>query len=88
LPSRLEPARVGQLAVWWRKRIKELRAQLSPALADDQARKQLRETLVEEIQESTLDTEVGRVVRAANKSKVSKAGKTRKTKSARAKSRR
>jgi hypothetical protein len=36
-------------------------------LAEDQAKKLLREVLAEQIRESALDTEIGRVVRAANK---------------------
>jgi hypothetical protein len=65
----LNTTRVEQLAKWWRKRIGQLLVELSPALAEEQAKKELRETLANEVQDTALDTEVGRVVKAANKSK-------------------
>jgi hypothetical protein len=65
LAETLDAVRVAELAKWWRKQIKALRKESSPALAEDQARKGLREILVEMVQESALDTEIGRVVRAA-----------------------
>jgi hypothetical protein len=65
LVETLDATRVAELAKWWRKRVKALRKESSPALAEDQARKELRATLVEMVQESALDTEIGRVVRAA-----------------------
>jgi hypothetical protein len=64
LAEALDPSRVEQLVEWWRKRVKELREELSPAQVEVQARKDLREVLAEEIQESALDTEVGRVMKA------------------------
>jgi hypothetical protein len=73
LPEKLDAERVKQLIKWRRKRIRELRAELSPALAEDQVKKELREVLAEVIQESALDTEVGRVVKAANKAKSARA---------------
>jgi hypothetical protein len=76
----LDAAQVNRLAKWLRARTKELRKDLSPALAEDQAKKLLREVLAEQIQESALDTEIGRVVRAANKAKTNKA-KSARTKS-------
>jgi hypothetical protein len=68
----LDAPGVAELAKWWRKRIKALRNESSPALAEDQAKKELRATLVEMVQESALDTEIGRIVRAANKTKRNK----------------
>jgi hypothetical protein len=65
LAEALDPPRVEQLAAWWRRRIKELRKELSPALAEVQAKSELCAVLAEEVQESTLDTEANRVVRAA-----------------------
>ena len=46
-----------------------LRAELSPALVKDQARKDLREVLAEQIRESALDAEVSRIVKAATPKK-------------------
>jgi hypothetical protein len=69
----LDPSRVNQLAKWWRKRMGQLLAELSPALAEEQAQKELRDTLAEELAESALDTEIGRVVKAANKPKSTRA---------------
>jgi hypothetical protein len=68
LPSKLDSSRVKQLAGWWRRRIKVLLDELSPALAEDQAKKELRESLAEEVQENALDTEIGRIVKAAKAS--------------------
>lgn len=65
----LDITRVEQLAKWWRKRIGQLLVELSPALAEEQAKKELRETLANEVLDTALDTEVGRVVKAANKPK-------------------
>jgi hypothetical protein len=65
--SQLDTTRVEQLAKWWHKRMRQLLAELSPALAEEQAKKELRETLANEV--TALDTEVGRVVKAANTSK-------------------
>jgi putative DNA primase/helicase len=72
LAETLDATGVAELAKWWRKRIKALQKELSPALAEDQAKKGLREILVEMVQESALDAEIGRVVRAANKTKRNK----------------
>jgi hypothetical protein len=58
---------VAELAKWWRRQIKQNLEELSPALAEDQTRKELREVLVEMVQESAIDTEIGRVVRAATR---------------------
>jgi predicted metal-dependent RNase len=65
----LDTTRVEQLAKWWRKRMGQLLDELSPALAEEQAKKELRETLANEVLDTALDTEVGRVVKAANKPK-------------------
>ena len=65
LPETLDAGRVEELAGWWRAQIKKLRKELSPALAEDQARKDLREVLAEQIRESALDAEVSRIVKAA-----------------------
>ena len=65
----LDTTRVEQLAKWWRKRMGQLLGELSPALAEEQAKKELRETLANEVPDTALDTEVGRVVKAANKPK-------------------
>jgi hypothetical protein len=72
LEETLDPARVTALAEWWRKRIKRLLDDLSPALAEDQARKELREVMAEQIQETALDAEISRVVRAASKDRKTK----------------
>jgi hypothetical protein len=72
----LDAIRLDGLAKWWRKRIKVLRKESSSALAEDQAKKELREALIEIVQESALDTEIGRVVRAANKTKSPRARPT------------
>jgi hypothetical protein len=72
LEAALDAPRIAALAGWWRKRIKQLREELSPALAEDQARKELREVMAEQIQESALDTEINRVVRAASKGRKTK----------------
>ena len=69
----LDPSRVNQLAKWWRKRMGQLLSELSPALAEERAKKELRDTLAEELVESALDTEIGRVVKAANKLKSTRA---------------
>ena len=47
----------------------QLRGELIPALAEEQAKKELREVLANEVPDTALDTEVGRVLRAANKAK-------------------
>jgi hypothetical protein len=73
LPEKLDAERVKELIKWRRNRIRELRAELSPALAEDQVKKELREVLAEEIQESALDAEVNRIVRAANKARSARA---------------
>ena len=73
LAESLDASRVNELAKWWRRQIKLHLEELSPALAEDQTRKELREVLVEMVQENALDTEIGRVVRAANKTKHNKA---------------
>ena len=65
----LDMTRVEQLAKWWRKRMGQLLGELSPALAEEQARKELRETLANEVPDTALDAEVGRIVKAANKPK-------------------
>jgi hypothetical protein len=65
----LDTTRVEQLAQWWRKRMGQLLDELSPALAEEQAQKELRETLANEVLDTALDAEVGRVVKAANKLK-------------------
>jgi hypothetical protein len=72
LEAALDATRVTALAEWWRKRVKQLLQELSPALAEDQAKKELREVMAEQIQESALDTEIGRVVRAASKGRKTK----------------
>ena len=69
LTESLDASRVNELAKWWRRQIKLHLEELSPALAEDQTRKELREVLVEMVQESALDTEIGRVVKAANKAR-------------------
>ena len=68
LPEKLDAKRVRELVRWWCAQIRERLKELSPALAEDQIRKDLREVLAEEIQEGALDTEIGRVARAASKS--------------------
>jgi hypothetical protein len=79
LAESLDAPRVNELAKWWRRQIKLHLEELSPALAEDQARKELREVLAEQVQESALDAEVGRVVRAATrKTAKAKPRKTRK----------
>jgi hypothetical protein len=65
----LDATRVEQLAKWWRKRMRQLLGELSPALAEEQAKKELRETLANEVLDTALDTEFGRVLEAANKPK-------------------
>ena len=69
----LDPNRVNQLAKWWRKRMRQLLAELGPVLAEEQAQKELRDTLAEELVESALGAEIGRVVEAANKPKSKRA---------------
>jgi hypothetical protein len=46
-------------------------------LAENQAKKELREVLTEQIQEHAIDTEIGRIVAAASKKKAAKAPKSR-----------
>jgi hypothetical protein len=75
LPEKLDAAQVNERAKWLRNQIKELRKELSAALAEDQAKKLLREVLAEQIRESTLDTEIGRVVRAAKSPRKKSAAK-------------
>jgi len=65
---RLDAARIKQLAKWWRKRMGQLLGELSPALAEEQARKELRETLANEVLETAIEAEVGRIVKAAQTS--------------------
>jgi hypothetical protein len=67
LAEALEPSRLASLAVWYRGQIKELRAEMSPATLKVHLEQKLRVTLAELVQESVLDTEIGRVVKAANK---------------------
>jgi hypothetical protein len=69
LEEKLDAARIKAMAKWWRAQIKELRKELSPALAEDQARKLLREVLAEVLQEGALESEIGRIIRAAGKRK-------------------
>jgi hypothetical protein len=47
----------------------QLLDELSPAVAEEQAKKELRETLANEVLDTALDTEVDRVAKAANKPK-------------------
>jgi hypothetical protein len=65
----LDPTRVERLAKWWRKRMVQLLDELSPALAEEKAKKELRETLANEVPDTALDTEVDRVVKVANEPK-------------------
>jgi len=65
----LKTTRVEQLAKWWRKRMRQLLGELIPALAEQQAKKELRETLANEVLDTAIDAEVGRIVKAANKLK-------------------
>jgi hypothetical protein len=69
LPEQLDAARVKELAGWYREQIKQRQKELSPALAKDQVRKDLREVLAEQIRESALDAEVNRIVKAATPKK-------------------
>jgi hypothetical protein len=69
LPEALDAGRIEELAGWWRTRTKQLREELSPAQVEGQARKELRETLAEQIRESALDAEVNRIVKAATPKK-------------------
>ena len=68
----LDRTRVEQLAKWWRERMGKLLDELSPAVAEEQTRKELRETLANEVLDTALDTEVRRVVTVANKPKPKK----------------
>jgi hypothetical protein len=63
----LDDAQVGSLAKWYRGRVAELRKEESLDLAKDQTRRMLREILAETVEESAVDTEVDRVISAANK---------------------
>ena len=65
----LDTTRVEQLAKWWRKRMGQLLGELIPGLAEEQAKKELRETLANEVPDTALDTEVGVIVRMASKPK-------------------
>jgi hypothetical protein len=47
----------------------QLLGELIPGLAEEQAKKELRETLANEVPDTELDTEVVRIVKAANKPK-------------------
>jgi len=49
---------------WWF--AEAMMGELIPAMAEEQAKKELRETLANEVPDTVLDTEVGRVVKAAN----------------------
>ena len=68
LPEQLDAERVEELVRWWCTRTKQLREELSPAQVEGQARKELRETLAEQVRESALDAEVNRIVKAATPS--------------------
>ena len=68
LPVQLDAKRVEELVRWWCTRTKQLREELSPAQVEGQARKELRETLAEQVRESALDAEVNRIVKAATPS--------------------
>jgi len=68
LPEQLDAKRVEELVRWWCTRTKQLREELSPAQVEGQARKELRETLAEQVRESALDAEVNRIVKAATPS--------------------
>jgi hypothetical protein len=63
----LDPARVRQLAGWWRKQAKVLQAEMSPATLQAHLEQRLRETLANELPDDAIDLEVRRIVRAANK---------------------
>jgi hypothetical protein len=69
LPEQLDAKRVRELVRWWCTRTKQLWEELSPAQVEVQIRKELRETLAEQVQESALDAEVSRIEKAANKAK-------------------
>ena len=72
---------MAELAKWWRKQAKALPAEMSPAQIPVHLATQLRASLANELAPSSIDAairQIGQAVRAANK--------TRKTKSARAKS--
>jgi hypothetical protein len=73
LPEKLDAKRVRELVRWWYTRTKQLREELSPAQVEDQAKKELREVLAEQVQESAIDIEIGRVVKAANKARSARA---------------
>jgi len=81
LPEKLDAKRVRELVRWWYTRTKQLREELSLAQVEDQAKKELREVLAEQVQESAIDTEIGRVVKASNKAKANKAKKSARAKS-------
>jgi hypothetical protein len=68
LLSELDPPRVNRLAGWYRRQAKALQAEMSPVILKAHLEQQLRETLANEVLENALDTEVGRVVKAANQS--------------------
>jgi hypothetical protein len=76
LPSELDASRVNQLAGWYRRQAKALQAEMSPAILQAHLEQQLRETLANEVPENALDTEMGRVVKAANKPKSSARAKS------------
>jgi hypothetical protein len=81
LVETLDATRVAELAKWWRKQAKALPAEMSPAQIPVHLATQLRAFLANELAPSSIDAairQIGQAVRAANK--------TRKTKSARAKS--
>jgi hypothetical protein len=67
LAKYLDPRRTAELALWWRSRIRQLRGELSPAMAKAKVKEALREVLAEEVQADALDAEIARIARAAGK---------------------
>jgi hypothetical protein len=67
LSPELHPSRIRQLADWYRKQAKALRAEMSPAILVAHLNKCLRETLANELAPDAIDRGVRRVVRASKR---------------------
>jgi hypothetical protein len=77
LPEKLDAKRVKELAKWWRAQIKQRQKELSPALAKDQVRRDLRETLAEELIPESIDNAIKQVMQAATSKKPAAKGRSR-----------
>jgi hypothetical protein len=77
LPEKLDAKRIKELATWWRTQIKQRQKELSPALAKDQVKKDLREVLIEGLTPGAVDNAIKQVMQAAMSKKPTAKRKSR-----------